>query len=123
MLPGDLEPRDLTGWPPARGPIEAGTAPICPACHKRHLSALPCWGGRYVGQCRIRVLATYGDDCCHCGRRGARSVEHVRPRAFGGTDEIGNLRPAHLRCNIRRGTAPMAGWSPEPLTTEISGRW
>lgn len=102
---------------------EAGTAPLCPRCTKRHLATIPCWSGRYVAAVRARVLATYGDVCCHCGRAGARSVEHVRPRAFGGTDTIANLKPAHLRCNIIRGTDPMDGWAPEPVPTEVSRRW
>lgn len=102
---------------------EAGTAALCLRCAKRHLPGLPCWAGRYVSQVRARVLTTYGDTCCHCHRPGARSVEHVRPRAFGGTDQLENLRPAHLDCNIRRGTDPMPGWAPSPLTTEVAPGW
>lgn len=103
--------------------FEAGTAPACPKCRKRHLLELPCWAGRYVSQVRVRVLETYGTVCCHCGRPGALSVEHVQPRSFGGTDHVNNLRPAHLLCNVKRGTAPMPGWQPSPLTTEVSSEW
>jgi 5-methylcytosine-specific restriction endonuclease McrA len=31
------------------------------------------------------------------------SLDHVQPRSQGGTDAVSNLRPAHLRCNLRRG--------------------
>lgn len=87
------------------------TAPACPACRHRHLVGLPCWNGRYVARVAAAVLAEYGDTCCHCGQPGARSVEHVRPRSWGGTDDLANLRPAHLRCNLSRGTRPMVGWA------------
>jgi len=30
-------------------------------------------------------------------------VDHVVPLALGGSDEILNLRPAHSRCNLRKG--------------------
>jgi 5-methylcytosine-specific restriction endonuclease McrA len=103
--------------------VEAGTAPTCPRCEHRHLVGLPCWSGRYVVKLRALVLATYGDVCVHCGEHGARSPEHVHPRSMGGTDAIGNLRPAHLSCNIRRGTEPMPGWGAGPVTAETSGRW
>jgi 5-methylcytosine-specific restriction endonuclease McrA len=65
------------------------------------------------------VLAEHGDTCIHCGRPGARSVEHVIPRSYGGLDTLTNCRPAHLRCNIQRGTKPMPGFA---LPTS-SRRW
>ncbi len=98
-------------------------APLCHRCDHRHLVALPCWGGRYVQNLRDLVLATYGDWCVHCGRSGARSVEHVQPRSRGGTDALANLRPAHLLCNLERGTDPMPGWGIGPVTVETSERW
>jgi 5-methylcytosine-specific restriction endonuclease McrA len=103
--------------------MEPGTAPPCRRCQHRHLPGLPCWGGRYVAQVRALVLATYGDGCVHCGGPGARSIEHVHPRSMGGTDALSNLRPAHLACNMARGTQPMPGWGTGPVTAETSGRW
>ena len=100
-----------------------GRAPVCARCGHRHLEALPCWAGRYVGEIRALVIAVYGDTCCHCGRPGARSVEHVTPRAMRGTDAIGNLLPAHLACNLRRGTRPMAGYDTRPIVLSTSSRW
>jgi 5-methylcytosine-specific restriction endonuclease McrA len=101
----------------------AALAPMCHRCGHRHLSALPCWAGRYVGKIRALVIATYGDTCCHCGKPGARSVEHVIPRAHGGTDALSNLLPAHLGCNLERGTRPMAGYQARPVTAITSPRW
>lgn len=69
------------------------------------------------------VLATYGDSCCHCGKPGSGSVEHVVPRARCGTDDLANLRPAHLVCNLKRGTKPMAGYGVRELTPVSSTRW
>ena len=47
------------------------------------------------------VLKNYG---IH-GARGAWHVEHSKPRARGGTDHGNNLMPAHIACNLKKGTA------------------
>lgn len=46
-----------------------------------------------------RILAV--SDVCHiCGQPGADSVDHVIPLAHGGTEDLSNLRPAHMHpCN------------------------
>lgn len=66
------------------------------------------WGGRRAQQIRTRMMRQ-SDVCWICGDRidvtlhyldpGAFSVDHVTPRARGGTDDPSNLRPAHRRCN------------------------
>ena len=63
------------------------------------------WGGKRVPLLRRAVIDTYGRVCwlCHQPIDGTVSVDHVLPRSKGGTDDIENLRPAHLRCNLRRG--------------------
>lgn len=73
------------------------------------------WGGRKVPRLRALVVATYGRTChlCHQPIRGTVSIDHVIPRSKGGTDDIANCRPAHLKCNVRRGTKPV----PTPLVT------
>jgi len=86
-------------------------APRCARCRNRHLVALPCWRGRYVQRIARAVLAEHGDSCVHCGRHGARSVEHVVPRSYGGLDTLTNCRPAHLLCNQERGVRPMPGFA------------
>lgn len=53
-----------------------------------------------------RAIATHGWVCCICGgpiREGDESLQHLRPRSQGGTDDESNLRPAHLRCNAALG--------------------
>ena len=66
------------------------------------------------------VLERYGEDCHLCGLpidlKAPRSqatgivgwelglhVDHVIPLAKGGADMIGNVRPAHAICNLRKG--------------------
>jgi len=36
-------------------------------------------------------------------------LDHVRPRAYGGTDDPSNLQAAHRSCNGRKGAA-ISGW-------------
>ena len=74
------------------------------------------WNGRKVGRLRTLVEQTYGRVCWLCGRTivGQVSVDHVLPRSRGGSDDIENLRPAHLTCNVRRGNRMTA---PRPLTS------
>ena len=76
------------------------------------------WGGRKVPRLRALVVATYGRTCHLCGMyiRGQVSVDHIIPRSKGGTDDIANLRPAHPRCNSRRGNRDI----PKPLQTTVS---
>jgi len=54
-------------------------------------------------QTRRRILERDHYVCQICGRPGADSVDHIVPRAFGGTHGDSNLRAAHFTCNSRRG--------------------
>ena len=88
------------------------------------------WGGRRAQALLALVLATYGNSCTLCGspirldlpRRhpDGPSVEHLRPRSKGGSDDLPNLRPAHLRCNSARGNRPHTDAS--DLPAEHDGR-
>ncbi|MFE6498134.1 HNH endonuclease [Streptomyces sp. NPDC057748] len=57
------------------------------------------------------LAGTWGDaelyQCFYCGGRFTDAdpceVEHVRPRAAGGRDELSNLVPAHRSCNHLKG--------------------
>ena len=51
---------------------------------------------------RARLLAT-DDVCWICGQRGADTADHLISLAEGGSNDMSNLRPAHRRCNSRRG--------------------
>ena len=56
------------------------------------------------------VLAEYGAICWLCGQPGATTKDHVIPWSLGGTDDVENLRPAHKRCNQRRGNRVINGY-------------
>lgn len=55
---------------------------------------------------RLRASVLAASDVCHlCGQHGADSVDHLQPVSQGGAmHDPRNLAPAHLLCNLRRGT-------------------
>lgn len=57
---------------------------------------------------RAEVIATHGMVCWLCGDAieavSDLHLDHVQPRALNGEETAANLRPAHSRCNIIRGT-------------------
>ena len=56
----------------------------------------------------IRRRLLTGRPICHlCGIPGADSLDHVIPLSRGGTNEMSNLRPAHLACNIAKHNRPL----------------
>lgn len=67
---------------------------------------------------RSAVAAAHGTDCHICGdlvdldaaahQLDSPTVDHVIPRADGGTDDLDNLRLAHLYCNSVKGAQPLA---------------
>jgi 5-methylcytosine-specific restriction endonuclease McrA len=63
---------------------------------------------RLKRQKREKLLAKYGRGCWLCGKEIREdqmvTLDHVRPRAKGGSHSLANLRLAHRSCNSRRGT-------------------
>lgn len=63
---------------------------------------------------RREVIAVYGPVCWLCGGAivpgQAWDIDHVVPRARGGGDGVGNLRPAHAGCNRSRGAGDARVW-------------
>lgn len=66
---------------------------------------------------RSEIFEKTNGKCHYCGKilsfenrlrsgRAAWEVEHMRPRAKGGTDHLNNLVPACWECNISKGTSP-----------------
>ena len=52
------------------------------------------------------ALLVHGWQCCICARpisKGQESLQHIKARSKGGTDDVENLRPAHRRCNSALG--------------------
>ncbi|MDP9396578.1 MAG: HNH endonuclease [Actinomycetota bacterium] len=55
---------------------------------------------------------------------GSPSIDHVLPRARGGTSERGNLRLAHRWCNGQRGSRlPELDWPPELVAAQPAPLW
>lgn len=76
------------------------------------------WGGSKVARLRVAVVRRWGWVCWLSGPGYCQdpriepglpprhplslSLDHVLPASRGGSDDLANLRPAHLRCNQRR---------------------
>lgn len=61
------------------------------------------YGGGY--EVREYLLEKWGRKCAYCGAENTPlQVEHIHPRAKGGTDRISNLCLACEPCNIKKGT-------------------
>lgn len=57
---------------------------------------------------RAQVRLQHGGKCALCGKPvplTAMDLDHIVPRARGGSDEITNFQPAHYSCNRSRGDA------------------
>jgi len=48
------------------------------------------------------VIARDNGICHICGLPGANSADHIIPHAKGGSDEMINLRAAHMKCNEKK---------------------
>jgi 5-methylcytosine-specific restriction endonuclease McrA len=57
---------------------------------------------------RQYLLEKWGRACVYCGREGLPlQVEHIHPRARGGSDRISNLTLACERCNLAKNAMPI----------------
>lgn len=52
---------------------------------------------------RVFLRLPRGGVCHLCGEPGADTLDHVVPLSRGGSNGVGNLRPAHRGCNSRKG--------------------
>ena len=67
------------------------------------------------GQNVLPVLVLRDRNRCHiCGCGEAQNdqwtIDHVMPKARGGTDQLSNLRLAHRSCNLSKGTHLVASY-------------
>lgn len=58
---------------------------------------------------RTRFLL-FDDACAYCGEEGNMQIEHVIPRARGGTHVIENIAPACCDCNYSKRDHPVDEW-------------
>jgi 5-methylcytosine-specific restriction endonuclease McrA len=61
-------------------------------------------GGSYSAQDWRDLCAKYGHVCLCCGRAVRLTPDHVVPIAKGGSNDISNLQPLCLPCNLRKAT-------------------
>jgi 5-methylcytosine-specific restriction endonuclease McrA len=56
-------------------------------------------------ECREYLLEKWNRQCAYCRKKDVPlQIEHIQPRAHGGTDRISNLCLACEKCNIAKGT-------------------
>ncbi len=56
-------------------------------------------------ECREYLLHKWDRQCAYCGKKGIPlQIEHIHPRANGGTDRISNLTLSCEQCNVAKGT-------------------
>jgi 5-methylcytosine-specific restriction endonuclease McrA len=62
--------------------------------------------GTLVGyEVREYLLEKWGRKCAYCGKENVPlQIEHIHPRANGGTNRVSNLTLACEKCNIEKGT-------------------
>lgn len=57
---------------------------------------------------REYLLEKWGRACCYCGAKDAPlNIEHVIPKAKGGTNRVANLAIACIACNTKKGAMPV----------------
>jgi 5-methylcytosine-specific restriction endonuclease McrA len=75
---------DYLTWRHLNTPLERGPKPIPTAL-------------------KLRVWRRDGFKCLDCGSVDHLSVDHIRPRSLGGSDDFDNLQTLCRRCNSRKG--------------------
>jgi 5-methylcytosine-specific restriction endonuclease McrA len=65
----------------------------------------------------IAAIVMRDGDCCYICRQGQDphdpwEVEHVKPKAMGGSNELDNLALAHRSCNRAKGIAAVIRSAP-----------
>lgn len=58
---------------------------------------------------RQSIFEAWGHRCAYCGDP-AQSLDHIWPRARGGSTVRANLAPACLPCNRRKGHSEVFSW-------------
>lgn len=52
----------------------------------------------------LTLCEMHGNRCAHCGEEKPLTVDHIKPRAAGGTDDIANIQPLCKACNSKKGS-------------------
>lgn len=94
-------------------PVEGRLLPVSTARRLAERDGPRCW-----------LCGNDVDLAAPVGAPAAPSVDHVVPRARGGSSEPANLRLAHRACNGRRGSRlPELHWPPEVPVVDHTDVW
>lgn len=69
---------------------------------------------------RKAVLARDGHRCLKCQATENLTLDHVVPRALGGTNDKDNLQTLCLRCNFQKGSKSRADYRGKPARKPLS---
>ena len=61
-------------------------------------------GGRFTKKEWIDLCERFDNQCVCCGNEGDLSVDHIIPISKGGRNDISNIQPLCLHCNLTKGT-------------------
>ena len=70
---------------------------------------------------REAVMRNNNGICHLCGSDSSDAIDHIVPVAWGGSDEIANLAPAHSSCNSSKGASRNTG--PDEYTWHHPDMW
>ena len=60
-------------------------------------------GGKFTGEEWLDLCAKYGNICLCCKESKPLTVDHVIPLALGGLNDITNIQPLCIDCNMKKG--------------------
>ena len=61
-------------------------------------------GGSFTAREWLELCETFDNQCVCCGNQGELTVDHIVPISKGGRNDIQNIQPLCLRCNLVKGT-------------------
>lgn len=91
----------------------------CPICRKAREAARPSAAARGYGTDWRKLRATLmppGTPCRCCGKP-ASHLDHIKPKASGGTDDPSNLQPLCATCHSRKTDREDGGFG------NLKGKW
>ena len=57
---------------------------------------------------REYLLEKFGRECCYCGKKdGPLNIDHIHPKAKGGSNRISNLALSCVPCNTKKNASPI----------------
>jgi len=96
----------LRRWAPVTGIAQELVRFDMQAIDNPEISGVEYQQGTLAGyETREYLLEKFGRQCCYCGATDVPlNIEHIHPRAKGGTNRLSNLAIACIPCNTKKGT-------------------